>query len=344
MRVLVGATFFVFAAVSLSAAPGAAEPPRVEFELVTEQALPPASTQQWYKTFTDLKVTGLRIRGERPTDEPKIDVAGTESKPIYRVIGRITARGVLVVPGGQFTADDTAKISRWIRELGNNGVEGVTQRKSAFALTKNQLEQVTADLMRPVRFATKGMQPTEAARKIVGDLKLAATVDDDVKRALAADEPVRDELEGLSSGTALAAILRPAGALLVPVKPDGQGVQYRVVSHDAAKEGWPVGWPSDRGPAKLVPKLFEFLNAEIEGVSAAEAIDAIRGRLDAPFLFDHNNMARHRIDLSKEVGVPAKRTYYSSVLEKVLFKAGMKYELRVDENDKAFFWITTLKR
>jgi hypothetical protein len=28
----------------------------------------------------------------------------------------------------------------------------------------------------------------------------------------------------------------------------------------------------------------------------------------------------------------------------VLFKAGMKYELRVDENDKPFFWIATLKR
>jgi hypothetical protein len=86
------------------------------------------------------------------------------------------------------------------------------------------------------------------------------------------------------------------------------------------------------------------LNAEIEGVSAAEAIEAIRGRLGVPFLLDHNNLALRRIDLATEVAVPAKRSYYSRVLEHVLFKAGLKYELRVDENEKPFVWITTLKR
>jgi hypothetical protein len=32
------------------------------------------------------------------------------------------------------------------------------------------------------------------------------------------------------------------------------------------------------------------------------------------------------------------------VLAQVLFKAGLKYELRVDENEKPFLWITTLKQ
>ena len=35
-------------------------------------------------------------------------------------------------------------------------------------------------------------------------------------KALAAEDPVRDELKGLTSGTALAAILRPAGLVLKP--------------------------------------------------------------------------------------------------------------------------------
>jgi len=320
----------------------AAELPRVEFELVTEQGLPPAMTQKWYKTLTDLEVAGLRIRGETPTDEVNIEIAGTGQRPAFRVTGRITARGVLVVPGGQFTANDAAKIARWIKELSNNGIEGVTQRKAAFGLTKKQLAEVTDDLMQPVKFSTKGMKPVEAARTIVAALKLKATVDDDAQQALAADELVRDELEGLSSGTALAAILRPAGAALVPIKPEGGAVQYRLTIDSS--ESWPVGWPVEKQPAKVVPKLFDFLNAEIAGVSAGEAIDAIQGRLGVPFLFDHNNMVRRRIDLSKEVAVPAKRTYYSKVLEQVLFKAGLKYELRVDENDKPFLWITTLKR
>jgi hypothetical protein len=223
-------------------------------------------------------------------------------------------------------------------------VAGVTEGKSAFGLTRPQLEEVTKDLMRPVTFSTKGMPPTDAARKIAGALRLKLTVDNAVKLALAADDPVREELLGLSSGTALAAILRPAGAALVPIKADSQPVQLRLIAGQQAQEIWPIGWPAEQPPAKVVPKLFEFLNAEIEGVTAAEAIDAIRQRLEVPMLFDHNNMVLHRIDLDKLVAVPARRTYYSRVLAQVLFKAGMKYELRVDENEKPFLWITTLKR
>jgi hypothetical protein len=320
------------------------EPPRVEFQIVTEQGLTPATTQKWYKTLTDLKVAGLRIRGETPGDEPKIERAGTSDRPIYRVMGRINGRGMLVVPGGQFNSADSAKIARWIRDLSNDGVQGVTQRRSAFGLTRDQLEEVTKDLMRPVEFSTKGMSPMDAARKILGALKLKATVHTEVKQALAADDPVRDELQGLSSGTALAAILRPAGAALVPFKPQGAPVQLQLVNASGVTDLWPVGWPTEKQPAKVAPKLFEFLNAEIEGVSAAEALEAIRGRLDAQFLFDHNNLVRHRIDLSRLVAVPARRTYYSKVLQQVLFNAGLKYELRVDENEKPFFWITTLKQ
>ncbi|HJS08742.1 MAG TPA: hypothetical protein VJ809_13825 [Pirellulales bacterium] len=333
-----------FIVAALQPSPCAAETPRVEFEIVTEEGLTPATTQKWYQTLTDLNVAGLRIRGETATDQPKVAKAGTKDRPVYRVTGRINARGVLVVPGGNFTTDDRAKIARWIHELANNGVEGVTERKNAFGLTRSQLEEVTKDLMRPVTFSTKGLPPTDAARKIAGSLKLKLTVDNDVKRALAADDPLRDELLGLSSGTALAAILRPAGAALVALKPDGQPVQLRLITSDHAEEIWPIGWPAEQPPAKVLPKLFEFLNAEIEGVTAAEAIQAIRQRLDVPLLMDHNHIVLHRVNLDELVAVPAKRTYYSRVLAQVLFKAGMKYELRVDENEKPFLWITTLKR
>jgi hypothetical protein len=339
-----GLLTLVFAVAALQPSVDAAEPPRVEFEIVTEEGLAPSTTQKWYQTLTDLKVAGLRIRGERATDQPKIDKAGTKDRPVYRVTGRINARGVLVLPGGNFATEDRAKIGRWIRELANNDVEGVTERKSAFGLTRPQLEEVTKDLMRPVTFSTKGLPPTDVARKLTGALKLKLVVDNDVKRALAADDPLRDELLGLSSGTALAAILRPAGAALVPLKPDGQPVQLRLIQSDQAEAIWPIGWPPEQQPTKALPKLLEFLNAEIEGVSAAEAIEAIRKRLDVPLLLDHNNIVLHRVNLDELVAVPAKRTYYSRVLAQVLSKAGMKYELRVDENEKPFLWITTLKQ
>jgi hypothetical protein len=334
------AAIIVLAGVTLVTAADA----HVEFELVTERGFPPASTQKWFETFTDLKAAGVRIRTAQPADKPKIDVTGKKDSPRYKVVGTITARGVLVVPGGQFTLNEGPKIAKWMRELANNGVEGVTTAKTAFGLTKTQLDQITGDLKQPVEFSTKGMKAIDAARKLTAALKIKTAVADEAKRGLAEDDPVRDELRGLSTGTALAAVLRPAGAILRPAKPEGGELSYRIESSNANSESWPIGWPSDAPPAKLVPKLFEFLNAEIDGVTAAEAIDAIGGRLEVPLLFDHNNMARHRIDLAKEISLPAKRTYYSKVLDQVLFAVDLKYEIRVDENDKPFLWITTVKR
>ena len=152
---------------------------------------------------------------------------------------------MLVVPGGQFTVNDGPRIAKWMRELANNGVEGVTTAKSAFGLTKTQLEQVTSDLTRPLESSTKGIKATEVAKTLVTGLKLKTTVHDDVKGALAEDDPVRDELRGLSSGTALAAVLRPAGAVLRPTKPEGGELGYRIEPSAANTESWPVGWPSE---------------------------------------------------------------------------------------------------
>ena len=115
----------------------------MDFEIVTEPGLTPATTQKWYKTFTDLKVGGLRIRSQAADDEPNIEQSGTKDRPVFHVIGRITTRGMLIVPGGQFNIDDRAQIARWIAELSKNGVEGVSERKGAFGLTKKQVADVT---------------------------------------------------------------------------------------------------------------------------------------------------------------------------------------------------------
>ncbi|MDZ4821319.1 MAG: hypothetical protein SGJ20_20345 [Planctomycetota bacterium] len=317
---------------------------RVDFELVTDKGLSSAATQQWFKTMTDLGVSGLRIRRAEPADVPKIDQVGTKEVPAYRVVGVVDARGTLQLPGQRFTQRDAAGITRWIAELNNNGVVGVTEKKAAYGLTHEQLESVITDLKRPVDFSTKGLKPSEIASRIARGLKIPTTVEVNAKKAIAAGEPIQQELKGLSSGTVLAAILRANGATLNPQKPDGQPVRYYVTSGTAESDTWPIGWPPEDPPAKFIPKLFEFLNAEIDGVTAAEALEALEGRLEVPMLLDHAQLAKHKIDLKKTISIPAKKTYYSKVLQQVLFQVDLKNDVRVDENGKPLFWITTIKK
>ncbi len=315
----------------------------VDFELAAEKQLPLGLQQKWYQTLSDRGLTSLRIRAAQPSDEPKITARGSKAAPGYHVVGRINARGTLLLPGGQFALGDGAGVARWLKELRNNGVAGVTEKKTAFGLTAEQLERATQDLSHPVDFSTRGLKPTDCVRKIAASLKIETRVDRQVQAALAADDPVRDELQGLSCGTALAILLRPAGSILAPRKLDGGDLEFGVVRSRGTDESWPVGWPATKAEQESVPKLFEFLNAEIEGVSLSEALEAIGPRLDVPLFFDHSKLAEHKIDLGKPVKLPAKRTYYRQVLRQLLGQAGLKNEIRADENGKPFIWITTLK-
>jgi hypothetical protein len=106
-----------------------------------------------------------------------------------------------------------------------------------------------------------------------------------------------------------------------------------------------VGWEPRGQRIKVLPDLFEHLNVEISDTPVSEAVEAIQSRLKVPFLFDYNAMALQDIDPAKvQAKMPGKRMTYGQVLSKVLLQARLQYELRIDEADKPFIWITTPKR
>jgi hypothetical protein len=256
----------------------------------------------------------------------------------------MNSRGALVTPAGQFALSDRAKLSKWLEGIMADGPENLGQPKSVFGLTARQFEEVRTALSPRVGVATKGVPGSKAIEQIRGKLKLQLTIDPTIEQSLAADDPVRDELQEVSLGTAIATIARPAGAVLVPRAAGGK-IELRLIPAKENLESWPIGWPPEEKKERdLIPILFEFLNVEIDNVPASKAIGAIEGRLKVPFLFDHNNMVRHRVDLNKNVKVPAGKTYYRRIFDRVLFQADLKCEVRVDEAGNPLVWITTLKK
>ncbi len=322
----------------------AKEPPQVEMVILAE-ASPGTSTvgRKWGDLLTSLGVGSLQVRTAHPGEKIGIEVRGTKEAPTYRVTAKL-ADSDLVVPGGKFALSDRAAIAKWLGELGENGVAGVTQRKGAFGLLARQLADARDGLAQPVGFQTKGLAAPEAIDKIRGLLKNKLTIDDAAAKSLAADDPVRDELSGLSAGTALAAISRPAGAILQPKKSADGEIEYVIVKATAGDESWPIGWPPEQHDVKVVPQLLDTLNVEIRDTPASQAIDAMQARMKLPFLYDYNSIVKQRIDLAKKVTIPpAKKAYYAVVFRQILFQAGLKYDVRVDEAGKPLMWITTLK-
>jgi len=318
--------------------------PQVTLELLTRPGLPLTASQEWHRALSGLGVASLQIRPAGTRDEMGISQQGSKSAPSYKVIGIISSDNVLHVPGGNFKPGDTAKLRKWLENLSDEGAEGVTAARSAFGMIPRQLEQVQDDLKRPVDFSTKGMPTAKAVRKIATQLKFPLTIDEAAGLELAKVE-VDDELTGLSSGTALALMLRPAGLVLVPERAAGAEFGYRIAKSQAGQEAWPAGWKPKKRPNEMLGELFEFLNVEIpQDIPVPEVLEAIQARLKVPFLFDHNALALHGIDPAKATANELnKRLTYSQVLNKVLTQARLKYELRVDEADKPFLWISTVK-
>lgn len=314
----------------------------VDLELITDSPLAAQGSHQWVEALRELGFATLRIRAARATDELKIDDYGTKDRPRYRVVGRVASRQDIQLPGGAFSVRDLAGIKKWLQELKVEGPDGVLEAKSALGLTEKQLTEVSKDLETPVDFSTKG-QPADKVIKKIGDkLAFPVVLGEGAEKELAVEDArVRDELQGVASGTSFAAALRPAGLVLRPRRVSGR-TEYHVEPVGDGANGWPIGWPLQHSPLETFKAMFDMLNAELDDVPVSEAVEAVQARVKAPVLYDYNAMVRYDIDPTQiKVTLPAKRTAYDSLLRSALAKAKLRHELRLDEAGKPIIWITT---
>ncbi|HEX4142485.1 MAG TPA: hypothetical protein VHY91_02960 [Pirellulales bacterium] len=317
------------------------QPAHISLELFSDQDAGVDSAQRWYQVFTDLGVANLRIRGAEAGDEVAVHEEKKRDAPTYHVTGRITANNVLLLPGGKFTPRDSARLKQWLKNLAEQGADGVTGKPARFGLSELQFQDVQEDLKQPVGFSTVDLPADEAVTKIAGGLRHKLEIAP-AARADLAKRHVTENLGGLSAGTALAVILRPAGLAFAPERVAGKVIQYRVGAPAADQDSWPVGWKSDKPDRDLLPDLFKFIHIEIDEAPLVEAVEAIQTRLAIPFLWDHFALESQAIDPAKTlVKLPTKKLHYGLILSKVLSQAKLQKELRVDEAGKPFLWITT---
>lgn len=335
----------IVVACSLPAARQAGAEARVELNVLTEEGLSPGGVQEWYQILVGLGLADVQFRGATAGQEIDIKTRGTAASPTYQVTGILTARNELVVPGGKFTARDRQRLSAWLKRLEQFGPEVVSSGdKAPFDLAPALLTQARRAVRRPLATPTRGEDFAGVYERLERLLAVPIVATAEAQARLRDASVVDDELQGLACGTALAALLRPLGLALAPHRARTGELEFLVFRPGETSEIWPIGWPAEEQRRQLVPKLFEFLNIEVDNVSVAAAVETMRARLSVPLLYDHNALARHGLDPAEAPAkLPAKRTSYSLALQKVLFQARLKLELRTDDAGKPFFWVTSLK-
>ncbi len=314
---------------------------RVELVLLISPQAAITDPQTWARALGEAGIRQVQIRQASPADRPGMERIGQTDPPLYRVTGILKGQEV-VLPGAKFRLSELRELARWLDQLAVEGLPEQRPATTAFGLTVPQWEKVHADLAQPVAFSTRGMDRAEAVARIGQKLQFPLQPAPHRLQELGGDK-VAEELSTLSCGTALACLLRPAGYALIP-RPEGGQLLYRIERMRAGMEIWPVGWEPEKPLLELLPKLFESVEVRVQNVPAAEALQAIADRLQVVYLVDHNALARHGIEPEKvPVSLPPGRISYGRILDRVLFQAGLTYQVRLDEAGTPLLWITTIK-
>jgi hypothetical protein len=335
--------FITFAICILSLNILLAAPPRVDLELIMAEGTGAEDTREWIDMLKDLGFSNLRMRGGRSGDTAEIRQLGTDKNPAYSVTGLVTGGQVLRLPGGNFRLGDKTGVRAWKERLQAGGQEEIQEDKGAFGLTEKQFTDMLDQLKGTITFDTKGETTQTVLKKISREIRLEIVDESKTGDVLKSQEPVLDELHGIAYGTALAAVLRPLGCVYAPERKLGGNTRL-VIRASGGEKNWPVGWEVRLSPVKVAPDYFKTTNAEITDFVLSDALNAIQKRINLPLLYDHNNILRQRVEMDKiKVTCKKGRRGYSNILDEILYQAKLKGELRLDEADQPFLWITTLK-
>jgi hypothetical protein len=204
-----------------------------------------------------------------------------------------------------------------------------------------EFEKLLLDLSTVLDISTKGRRPGEVAAAIASQIKTSVELNSTARSALARAKPLGVELKGLTAGTALAAALRAADLAALPEESGDGPIILRLAPIAADQPAWPVGWKPGSSPKVVAPAMYMFTNVEIENYSLAKALDAMAPHLGVPLVFDERTMAARNIDPAKSiVKFPAEKTYIRRAVDRILAQGRLAGELRVDESDGPFYWVT----
>jgi hypothetical protein len=327
----------------------------IELELATERGVQITAPREWLQLLTAVGINNVQIRAAKPGDEPRVANRGTADRPRYHVLGILTSRHQLQLPGGTFSRGDRARLKDYFDRLTADGAESLTAPRGRFGLTEKEMAAVLADLAQPIEFQTKEQPVRDVMERLQAKFQVRFALDARSDQALRRAEPCRDELMDLTAGTGLAILLRSNGLALRPEKSRGEPVAYRLepIAGEAIDRetlgkpdgddltSWPIGWEPHDTPGELAPSLFEYRNAEVSGFTLEETLAAIGQRVKTPIYVDHAALARHKIEPAKiQVQLARTRTIYKRVIDRVSAQAKLGSQIRVDEAGTPFLWIT----
>jgi hypothetical protein len=316
----------------------------VEFQILGGSPSAGYESHRWVEALRDYGVT-VRVRTPRAGDELGVNETIQGTLRWVVATGELDAQGQLKFPDRSFSVRDQTQLKEWIDELKLYGAQGAPEGKPLWGLTNAQFSKVFESLSTPVVGTVRG-QRLDAVLEQIGlpeDLPvryhstaIASIADRQVEAALQA------EVQGLSAGTALAAVLANYGLGYRPLRTPAGSMELVVEPLVNLKQPWPIGWEPDKeiSRGKLAPGLYRMVPVGFDEIPLENILGAISEAGEIPVVINYDSAQQRGIELDSPVSYPQKRAAYMMVLSSVIRGSRLKQDLRVDERGLPFVYVT----
>ena len=312
--------------------------PAVDIEVINEGNRSIIAPQEWAEVLGKAGFSRVSIRSKRLGDTPGVENIGTAQFPRYRVVAFLRNDRLVFPSGDQFNQREFLKIKQWLRNLQQGGDGSGDNTQSPFGLSATQLDRARQQMSAQVNCATDGMELAELIDRLHAEQRLPLAINKSQREKIVRSATSSENLKGLATGTALAALLRPLGLGLHPI---GGADRWRVIEKTNKNQVWPVGWDSDQSAARTVPMLGKQVETQKVTLPLRDAMIQLAARMGVPILLDARELNRAGVKTNANVTMRAGRFIHSAVLRQLLRQHQLTFAVRLDDAAQPFLWVST---
>jgi hypothetical protein len=317
---------------------------QVDFRIQVAPELDKQRVLSWTNLIKELGAAGVSqvpgtpaVPGEDERVEPPIQAAGPNQLTVRAILG---PSGNLFIGTEGYRIADRGKLAALIKSLQSDGVPPADPASPMWGLAPSQMDLLQSELKQPSRFdlkaATFDAFISHVRGRIVLELKLspeAQTHGKSLKLTQVTDE--------LSLGAAVAYVLGQNGLAWEPRQAVGGSVAILIMTSEQSRRPWPVGLTPEQMPGHIAPNLMATARYQTNNTPLGDVLAVFRRELKMDVLLDGAGIIERGINpdtLRSTIQIPG-GTFLSAV-RKTLAPLGLKHELRLDEANRAFLWVT----
>lgn len=299
--------------------------------------------QEWGRELNTLKIP-VRIRQAIRGDKPGVSEQMLGRLRQVKLVGQLGADGRISFGGKQtYSLEQIGELRKWVQELKEYGAQGAPEGQPVWGLSQAQFEALHLKLRTPVDLATNSLATNEFVARMVRQQPSLWKMTPAAIDVLEKTDPIQEELQGLSVGTVMSAVLRKVGMAFAPVRSGEGDVVLQIDVAQQIPKPWPIGWDLETANVsrlKAAPQLFQMSPVELNNAPFPQVVRAVAAKSKLPILVDSAGIKATGEDFdTMVVNFPRKRTSWSLLLKTITIQKKLKYELLIDEAGRPFVWI-----